>query len=157
MDIEITKTIAARPEQVFTALTDAEELVRWFPTSADSEPRSGGAFEYRFEFEDAANDHTYGGTYEDVTPNERVRFPWQGGISPTTVEYALSPSGDGTDVTLRHSGWGEGAEWEQSRAMHEQGWSFFLENLKGHVETGTDARAGGPMGQKTRARDVTLR
>jgi uncharacterized protein YndB with AHSA1/START domain len=149
--IEITRTIAAPQEKVFRALTDAGELVQWFPSSADSDARTGGAFEYRFEFEDAANNHTYGGEYEDVTSNERLRFPWKGGISPTTVEYTLRATGDGTVLTLAHSGWGHGEDWDKSREMHEQGWNFFLDNLKGYVESGADLRPGGPMGQKVGA------
>lgn len=151
MSIQITKTIAAPPEAVFRALTDAEELARWFPTSADSDARTGGTFEYRFEFADPAMNHTYGGEYEDVTANERLRFPWKGGSSPTTVEYTLRPSGEGTELRLAHTGWGEGAEWDESRSNHEQGWGFFLGNLQSYLESGTDGRPGGPMGQKTGA------
>ena len=35
--------------------------------------------------------------------------------------------------------------------MHEQGWSFFLDNLKSYLEGGSDLRVRGPMGQKTPA------
>ena len=49
MNIEITRTIAAAPDQVFHALTDAGELARWWTSSGESEPRTGGWFSYRFE------------------------------------------------------------------------------------------------------------
>ena len=151
MSIEITKTIAASPETVFRALTDANELNRWWTSSADSDARTGGAFSYRFEFEDESRNHTYTGDYEEVTPNERVRFPWGGSLGDTTVEFQVRPSGDGTELVLRHTGLGQGAEWEEWRTMHEQGWTFFLDNLKSVLEAGEDRRAGGPMGQKTGA------
>ena len=35
--------------------------------------------------------------------------------------------------------------------MHEQGWSFFLDNLVSYLEHGEDLRPGAPMGQKTPA------
>jgi uncharacterized protein YndB with AHSA1/START domain len=145
MNIEITKRIDAPPERVFRALTDADELGRWWTSSTESDPRTGGEFVYRFEFEDEARNHVYAGRYEDVTPNERVRFPWNGRFGDTTVEFALGPSDRGTELTLTHSGWTE--EAEEARQMHVQGWSFFLDNLDRYLAGGEDQRAA--SGQKT--------
>jgi uncharacterized protein YndB with AHSA1/START domain len=39
--IEMSLEIAASPEAVWRALTDAKELARWFPLNADIEPRVG--------------------------------------------------------------------------------------------------------------------
>jgi uncharacterized protein YndB with AHSA1/START domain len=149
MDIEITRTLAAAPNRVFRALTDADELSRWWTTTAESDPRTGGAFSYGFEFEDASRNHTYTGTYHDVTPDERVSYPWQGGRGETTVDVRISPTGSGSELTLTHSGWGEGADWEEAVVMHEQGWSFFLDNLVAYLDRGEDVRPSAPMGQKT--------
>ena len=146
MSIEITRSIAAPPERVFRALTDGDELSRWWTTSADSDVRTGGAFSYVFEFADPSRDQTYAGTYDEVTPNERLRYPWATGN--TTVEVTLRPSGDGTELTLTHEGFTD----EELRRPHEEGWSFFLDNLKSWLETGTDLRPSAPMGQKTPAR-----
>ncbi len=149
--IELTRTIAAPTSTVFRALTDADELARWWTSSGSSEPRTGGAFSYRFEFEDAARNHTYEGDYHEVTPDERVSYPWQTSLGETTVDVRLRPAGDGTELTLAHSGWGDGPEADEAIQLHEQGWSFFLDNLKSHLERGKDLRIGGPMGQRTPA------
>jgi uncharacterized protein YndB with AHSA1/START domain len=151
MSIEITRTIAATPDQVFRALTDRDELARWWTTGGESDARTGGGFSYRFEFEDPSRNHTYEGDYHDVTAPERVSYPWHTSLAETTVDVQLRPSGDGTDLTLTHTGWGSGAEAVEAVAMHEQGWSFFLDNLKSYLEGGPDLRVGGPMGQKTPA------
>lgn len=149
--IERTEEIAAPPETVFQALTDADELSRWWTTSADSDARTGGAFEYRFEFaEEPERNHTYTGTYDAVVPNERVAYPWQGRLGDTNVDVALRPSGDGTTVRLVHSGWGEGGEWPAAVKMHEEGWAFFLGNLKSYLERREDQRAAA-LGMKTPA------
>ena len=39
----VTQTVVIKSPQknVFKALTQADELVRWFPTCADSDPRPG--------------------------------------------------------------------------------------------------------------------
>jgi uncharacterized protein YndB with AHSA1/START domain len=149
--IELSTEIEAPPEAVFRALVDADELVRWFPSRAESDPRPGGAFEYAYEFEqDPSRNHTYSGEYREVAPNERVAYPWNGKLGTTHVEVRLAPAGGGTEVTLRHSGWGTGTDWDESLEMHRQGWSFFLGNLKAHLEGGEDARATA-MGMKTPA------
>ena len=113
MTIEIPRTLAATPERVFHALTDADDLSHWWTTTAESDPRTGGSFSYGFEFEDATRDHTYTGTYHDVTPAESVSYPWQTGLGETTVDVRLRPAGTGTELTLVHRGWGEGADWRR--------------------------------------------
>lgn len=147
--IDLTRTIDASLSTVFSALTDAGELVRWFPSAAESDPRTGGAFSYRFEFDDASRNHVYAGEYHDVSA-ERISYPWQGGLGETRVEVTLRPAGEGTEARLVHTGWGAGDDWAESQAMHEQGWGFFLDNLKGYLERGEDARADA-MGMRTPA------
>ena len=149
--IDLEKTIDASPEAVFNALTDADELARWWTTSAESDPRTGGSYSYRFEFDDASRNHTYAGEYIDVTPGEHLSYPWQTGLGPTEVDFRVEPAGDGARVHLAHSGWGQGAAWDEAVAMHEEGWGFFLDNLKVYLERGEDARAAA-MGMKTPAR-----
>lgn len=147
--IELTTTVQAPRETVFRALTDPGELVRWFPSSAESDPRPGGSFAYDYEFEqDPSRNHAYSGEYTDVTPNERVAYPWNGKLGTTEVDFRLNAADGGTVVRLIHAGWGEGGEWDESLELHRQGWSFFLDNLKAYLERGEDARAGA-MGMKT--------
>lgn len=145
MTIEITKQIDAPPGRVFRALTDAGELARWWVSTAETDPRTGGDYVLRFEFEDEARNHTYSGRYEQVTPDERVRFPWNGAFGETTVEFALGSSDGGTDLRLVHSGWSDDAA--ETREAHVQGWQFFLDNLERYLTGGEDQR-GGPLGMK---------
>lgn len=150
--IVLTRTLEASPAEVFRALTDAQELSRWWTTTAESDARTGGAFAYGFQFADPSRDHTYVGTYHDVTPDERVSYPWLSSLGESTVDVRLRPSGDGTELTLTHSGWGEGAEADEAVQLHEQGWSFFLDNLVAHLDRGEDLRPTAPMGQRTPTR-----
>jgi uncharacterized protein YndB with AHSA1/START domain len=146
MDIEITKRIDAPPDRVFGALTDAGELAHWWASSAETDPRTGGDYVLRFEFEDEARNHTYSGQYEEVTVGERIRFPWNGSFGETMVEFALRPSEAGTEVRLLHSGWSD--EAADTREAHVQGWRFFLDNLERYL-TGGDDQRGEPFGMKT--------
>jgi uncharacterized protein YndB with AHSA1/START domain len=150
MTIELDRTIEASPDAVFRALTDADELPRWWTTSAESDARTGGAYSYGFEFEDASRNHTYTGEYLEVRAGERVRYPWQTGLGPTEVAFTVEPADGGARVRLEHSGWGDGDDWDASTKMHQEGWSFFLDNLKSYLERGEDRRAEA-MGMKTPA------
>ena len=47
--VDISLELAAPVEVVWRALTDPQELVRWFPTDAAIDPRPGGAFTISWE------------------------------------------------------------------------------------------------------------
>jgi uncharacterized protein YndB with AHSA1/START domain len=146
--IELTETVDAPQETVHRALTDAGELSRWFPSAAESDPRTGGAYSYRFEFEaDPSRNHTYAGEYREVSAG-RVAYSWQTAAGPTEVEFLIGPSGEGTELRLVHSGWD--AHTDEGVEEFRQGWGFFLGNLKSYVERGEDVRAS-QMGMKTPA------
>ncbi|MFW6084618.1 MAG: SRPBCC family protein, partial [Gemmatimonadota bacterium] len=61
----------ASPERVWKALTDAADLVRWFPLEARVEPGEGGSVHMSWKNE-------YAGTSEILTwePNERLAISW---------------------------------------------------------------------------------
>ena len=149
--IEQTIQIEASPSAVFRALTDANELSRWWTTRAESDPRTGGSFSYTWEFEEQTErNHTREDVYADVTPDEHIRYDWPMPLGNTVVDFRLEPSGDGTELVLEHEGWGTGGDWDQAYEMHVGGWQFFLGNLKTYLERGEDRRAS-EMGMKTTA------
>lgn len=147
--IEQTIDIHAPAERVFHALTAADDLVRWFPTTAQSDPRPGGAYAFAYEFVAATDrNHAVAGTFLDLVHERSVRYSWPAGHAqvPTEVSFALAPEAGATKLTLTHSGRTPGTE--ESRREHEMGWGFFLQNLKSWLERGEDARASA-MGMKT--------
>ena len=149
-EIKQTHTINAAPERVFRALTDANEITRWFASSAKSDAKTGGRFTYDYAFDDASRNHSAAGEYRDLTPGKSVAYSWPAGHAnhPTEVVFTLAPNYGGTELTLVHSGWTE--ETAGSMKEHDMGWGFFLSNLKGYLEGGKDQRAAA-MGMKTGA------
>ena len=147
MDIDHAITIDASRDEVFDALTDAPRLERWMATSAESEPRTGGAFRYSFEFDDPAQNNEQSGKYVEVVRGQRVVLPWTFPFSPTEthVEYDLEERDGETVVRFRHSGFESGEPWDTARERFVGGWRAFLEALKSHVEDGADAR---PLGMR---------
>ena len=55
---------------VFEALTDAEQLARWFPTKVESDARTGGKFVYSWEFAQAEQNGSQQGEYLEVVANQ---------------------------------------------------------------------------------------
>ncbi len=102
--IEKTLEIAAPPEAVWKTLTDAKELVRWFPLKAEVEPRVGGRIwlSWEGEFE---GEHRI----EIFEPERHLRTTWnpmtkdEGGPTELSVDYHLEGRGGGTILRLVHS------------------------------------------------------
>lgn len=145
-DLTQTYDLAAPRADVFRALTDPAVLDTWWTTSSESDPRAGGAFAYRWEFEDESRNHVQSGAYHAVEDGRSVSYPWAAG-GETTVTFRLEDAGDGTRLTLEHTGFPDDA----GRDHHDQGWAGFLTNLKSVLEGGADQRPQ-MMGQKVRAR-----
>jgi len=138
-----TVTIKSSPEAVFKALTHADELMRWFPTRAESDPRPGGEFKFTWEFANTSENGSQQGEYVEILSNRKLSYTWTAESTPaipTLVTFNLTEAGGETTVELDHSSMQDGADHEKLHDMHANQWGFFLMNLKGYLETGTDLR-----------------
>ena len=136
--VEVEVRIAARPETVFSFLSDGPGMARWFGSKVDLDPRPGG--ELRVDY--ARVFGTGKLKVVEIVRNQRLvfTFGWEGEGHPvppgsTTVEISLTEDGDATIVRLRHSD----LSAEQARG-HKEGWEHFLPRL---VEVG-EGRDPGP-------------
>jgi len=127
-------------EVVFKALTQAEELMRWFPSRAESDPQPGGKLKLSWDFTDAGQNGTQDGEYVEVIPNEKLSYTWNADAIPTLVTFILSEANGETTIDLDHSTSQDGADEKKLRDDHANQWSFFLMNLKGYLEAGLDLR-----------------
>ncbi len=117
--------IDAPPAVVFDYLTTAAGMTAWMGQWAELDPRPGGAFAVNIA------GHSIRGQYLHVEHPTRVVVSW--GVAgsddvpagSTTVEFRLTPVGDGTRVDLTHAGLPEPAV-----AGHEDGWKHFLPRLR---------------------------
>lgn len=137
-----TKTITkqrflkATPERVFKALTQKEELEKWFVQEAVIDLKPGGVIQTNWA--PGMGEH---GKVKEVKPPHLFRFTWEGQFSPspTTLTFTLTKEKDGTLLTLTHSGIGTGAGWEAYTNMDQEdkGWEAHLKDLTSWIETGT--------------------
>jgi uncharacterized protein YndB with AHSA1/START domain len=136
--IERDVLIAAPVERVWTLITSAEHLGRWFgDAGAAIDLRPGGALELRWR------DHgTVHGRVEAVEPPHRFAYRWlldsAAGAQPTPAnstltEFTLAAEGDGTRVAVVESGFDaldlEAAEKAARLAAHTSGWPLELGEL----------------------------
>ncbi len=109
--LTLAREISAPPERVFHALTDPEELMKWWGakgtmTGAHVNLRPGG--EYRFEFLGPQGAVAWvRGQYQAVEPPSRVVMTWFNSKYSdlrNSVEIRLDAAPGGTRLTLLHGG-----------------------------------------------------
>jgi len=135
--IEHAVAVAAPPERVWRALADPAEAGRWAEGIVTLEPRPGGAV--RFDWGELGAAH---GRVVAVEPPHRLVFDWEGypDASSTRIAFALAPDGAGTTVSLVHSGYGDGAEWDGVYNGEATGWVDLLDGLRRVAEGGDPER-----------------
>lgn len=127
-------TVEAPADAVWRALTDAEELRRWFPVDARVEPGPGGMVWL-----------SWGPGVEGTSrievwePERRLRLveEWpgaEGKLVRFVLDYHLEARGGSTVLRLVHSGFGESSDWDDQYHSTEDGWRYFLFNLKHYLE-----------------------
>jgi len=136
---EVRKSVVvdATPELAFEALTGAGELREWCSDQAWTEVRPGGRYELRWN-----SGYRADGKFTELDPPHRAAVTWRGTGEPgeSAVEFTVRPVTGGTEVTIRHHGFGPGAEWDEVVKASEEGWREGVENLKSTLETGVDLR-----------------
>jgi uncharacterized protein YndB with AHSA1/START domain len=138
--LEIVREVRGTPDQVFRALTEPQELMKWWGvkgtlTGAHVNLRPGG--EYRFEFVGPEETAAWvKGQYQVVEAPRRLVQTWFNSKFPdlrNTVEFRLEPSeGGGTRLTVVHSGF---ADRPEAFADYEEGWPDLLEKLSVESQT----------------------
>lgn len=133
---EIEIDIAAPVADVWRALTEAEELTRWFPLAARVKPGVGGTV--FLSWGPACEGEAPITLWE---PNRRLQVTEQtpdpaGGPSPVplVIDYFLESRGATTRLRLVHSGFTRDASWDGYYDSISRGWKFELRGLRHYLE-----------------------
>jgi uncharacterized protein YndB with AHSA1/START domain len=139
--IERDILIDAPVEVVWAVVTEPEHISGWFSDSVELDLRPGGEAVLHW------NDHgSFHGRVERVEPPHFFSFRWV--VAPaqdlaednsTLVEFALSPAGDSTRLTVVESGFRDLAapddEKQEHFDSHVRGWGSELGELREYVRT----------------------
>ena len=137
--IDKVVVVNAAVDQVWDAWTTRDGIRSFFAPEAVVEPRVGGKFEiqmnpYAPPGERGADDMRY----MALQPKAMLSFDWNAPPSlpearkqRTFVVVRMAAVTDQqTRVTLHHTGWGEGGEWDKAYTYFDRAWGRVLANLQ---------------------------
>lgn len=133
--IDQTVEIAATPDAVWRALTEADQLASWFPVDARVTPGAGGSIWVSW-----AGAATYETRISVWEPSKHLQLvEMDADLSagqPVAIAQDFHIQGRGGTTVLRfvHSGFSKDAQWDDMFEMLESGWRYFLFNLKHYLE-----------------------
>jgi uncharacterized protein YndB with AHSA1/START domain len=122
--------LAAPVDAVWKALTDANELMRWFALEARVTPGPGGSIWMRWDEKELDDVRI-----EVWEPNAHLRTVDVGGSwRGIATDYYLSAQGGSTVLRVVSSGFGPGADWGEIYDGFGSGWDFELRGLRNYLE-----------------------
>lgn len=128
--VRLHRVLRAPPERVYKAFLDPDAMAKWLPPNGFTckvhhmEAKVGGTYRMSFTHFATGNGHSFGGTYRELVPNERIRYtdrfedPKLQGEMQTTItlkkvscgtELAVIQEGlpEAIPVEMRYLGWQE--------------------------------------------------
>ena len=112
--VRLHRVLRATPEKVYRAFLDVEALAKWLPPNGftcrvhEMTSKVGGGFRMSFTNFSTGKSHSFGGTYVELKPHERIRYiekfddPNLPGEMETTI--TLKKVSCGTEVTIVQEG-----------------------------------------------------
>ena len=137
--------VNATLDQAWEAWTTREGIRSFFAPDAVVEPRVGGAFHIHMDPGAApgmkgADDMRF----MALQPKKMISFDWnapphlpEARAQRTFVVVRFAAVDEKTTrVTLHHTGWGDGGQWDQAYAYFDRAWGNVLANLKKRYDSG---------------------
>lgn len=78
--VKLHRVLKAPPERVYRAFLDPDAMVKWLPPHGftgkihSMNPMVGGGYKMSFTNFGTGSTHSFGGTYLELVPNERIRY-----------------------------------------------------------------------------------
>ena len=78
--VRLHRVLRASPEKIYRAFLDADALSKWLPPNGFTckvhhlDAKVGGHFKMSFTNFTNGKSHSFGGTYEELVPHERIRY-----------------------------------------------------------------------------------
>lgn len=144
--IHVAVTVRAPLERVWELWTTNEGVRSFFAPGSNIDAKVDGMYELFFAPSAPVGQRgAEGMRLLVVEPRQRIAFTWNAPASlaeireqRTVVTVTFDAVGaDSTLVTLRHTGWGAGPQWEKAIGYFEQAWNgFVMPSFRYRVEHG---------------------
>ncbi|HEY8192279.1 MAG TPA: SRPBCC family protein [Alphaproteobacteria bacterium] len=78
--VRLHRVFAAKPEKVYRAFLDPDAMVKWIAPNGFTckvhhmDARVGGTYKMSFTNFTTGQSHSFGGTYRELVPNERLHY-----------------------------------------------------------------------------------
>jgi uncharacterized protein YndB with AHSA1/START domain len=78
--VRLHRVLRATPERVYRAFLDADAMAKWLPPNGftckvhHADAKVGGTYKMSFTNFTTGKSHSFGGTYLELAPNERIRY-----------------------------------------------------------------------------------
>lgn len=132
--ITIEITILKSVSKVWEYFTEPEHITRWNFASpewtcpnAENDVQIGGEFNYRMEAKDQSFGFDFKGTYDEVSPFEKIKYHLEDGRNVEVLFESIDQNT--TKVTEVFE-----PDPEQPAQMQREGWYAILDNFHKHVE-----------------------
>jgi uncharacterized protein YndB with AHSA1/START domain len=112
--VQLHRVLKAAPGKVYRAFLDPDAMAKWLPPNGftgkvhEMDTKVGGKYRMSFTNFGAGGGHSFGGTYQELVPHERIRYsnkfddPNLPGEMMTTI--TLKEVFCGTDLTIVQEG-----------------------------------------------------
>ena len=112
--VRLHRVLRATPERIYRAFLDPDAMAKWLPPNGFTgkvhqlDAKVGGTYKMSFTNFTTGTSHSFGGTYLELTPNERLRYtdkfddPNLPGEMQTTI--TLKQVFCGTEVKITQDG-----------------------------------------------------
>lgn len=141
--INISRDINAPIRELFAHLIDEKKISDWLCLKAKIQPKPGGDFFLYWapNDPDPSNDSTHGCKILALEEPYLLNVEWLGNREQkhymniadplTNVTFILYPlKADKTKITIIHSGWQSGSDWDEAYAFFTNAWSSSIDTLK---------------------------
>jgi len=112
--IRLHRVLRAPPAKVYRAFLDPDAMAKWLPPHGYTgrvhhlDARVGGTYKMTFTNFTSGKSHTFGGTYQELVPHERIRysdkFDDPNFAGEMTATITLKPVMGGTEVNIVQEG-----------------------------------------------------
>jgi uncharacterized protein YndB with AHSA1/START domain len=112
--VRLQRVLRATPERIYRAFLSADAMAKWLPPYGFTckvhhmDAKVGGTFKMSFTNFGTGHGHSFGGSYRELVPNERIRYsdvfddPNLPGEMETTV--VLRAVSCGTEIKVEQTG-----------------------------------------------------